>query len=87
MTILLSTVTDDVAMKYAIHGIFDDYQKPENLDINSFRVDTILDFKNCSYIDLTFLNSFLNYGVYSIMRQNVCEGDMSRASICIKILK
>ena len=61
MTILLSTVTDDVAMKYAIHGIFDDYQKPENLDINSFRVDTILDFKNCSYIDLTFLNSFLNY--------------------------
>ena len=29
MTILLSTVTDDVAMKYAMHGIFDDYQYPE----------------------------------------------------------
>ena len=27
------------------------------------------------------------YGVYSITRQKFCEGDSSRASICIKILK
>ena len=34
-----------------------------------------------------FENSKILYGVYSIMRQKFCEGDSSRASICIKILK
>ena len=45
--------------------------------------------KSCEGVhDPPTLEKFENiYGVYSIMRQNVCEGDSSRASICMKILK